>query len=148
MDYGQEEAAHLFGRDPRRYCLMTTEFIGDESGQLRRLRTMAVSWNPGNNGSPVPEGIEGTERTWEAQLVLLAMGFLGPEPSLLRQLGVEQDTRGNVRADYGHFATSVPGVFSAGDARRGQSLVVWAIKEGRGAAREVDRYLMGETNLP
>ena len=82
-----------------------------------------------------------------AQLVLLAMGFLGPEDLLLGQLGVERDERSNVRADYGKFATSIPGVYSAGDMRRGQSLVVWAINEGRGAAREIDRYLMGETQI-
>src|SRR5262249_39489054 len=96
----------------------------------------------------VPRGIPGTEQLYPAQLVLLAMGFLGPENQLLDKLGVEKDARSNARADYGKFATSVPGVFAAGDMRRGQSLVVWAINEGRGAARECDRYLMGETVLP
>jgi NADPH-dependent glutamate synthase beta subunit-like oxidoreductase len=81
-------------------------------------------------------------------LVLLALGFLGPENPLLEQFGVETDGRSNVLAEYGRFQTSVDGVFTAGDARRGQSLVVWAINEGRGAAREVDRWLMGETDLP
>ena len=76
------------------------------------------------------------------------MGFLGPENTLLKQFALEQDPRSNVRAEYGQFATNVPGVFAAGDMRRGQSLVVWAINEGRGAARECDRYLMGSTNLP
>jgi glutamate synthase (NADPH/NADH) small chain len=90
----------------------------------------------------------GTEKVWPAQLVLLAMGFLGPENPVLAQLGVEQDARSNAKAEYDHFATNVPGVFAAGDMRRGQSLVVWAINEGRGAAREVDRYLMGKTALP
>jgi glutamate synthase (NADPH/NADH) small chain len=80
--------------------------------------------------------------------VLLAMGFLGPEESVIEGLDVEQDPRSNIKAEYGRFATSVPGLFAAGDARRGQSLIVWAINEGRGAAREVDRYLMGETDLP
>ncbi len=91
--------------------------------------------------------IPGTEKVWPAQLVLLAMGFLGPEETVLGDLGVERDKRSNAQADYGKFATSVPGVFAAGDMRRGQSLVVWAINEGRGAAREIDRYLMGETHL-
>jgi glutamate synthase (NADPH/NADH) small chain len=89
-----------------------------------------------------------TERTLPAQLVLLAMGFLGPEQSLLKDLGTEVDARSNVRAEHGRFATSINGVFAAGDCRRGQSLVVWAINEGRGAARECDRYLMGSTELP
>ncbi len=82
------------------------------------------------------------------KLVLLAMGFLGPEDTLPQALGLERDARSNVKAEYGKFATNVPGVFVAGDMRRGQSLVVWAINEGRGAARECDRYLMGETSLP
>jgi len=80
--------------------------------------------------------------------VLLALGFLGPEETLLSQLGVERDERSNAKAEYGRFATNIKGVFAAGDMRRGQSLVVWAINEGRGAARECDRYLMGSTNLP
>jgi glutamate synthase (NADPH/NADH) small chain len=83
-----------------------------------------------------------------AQLVLLALGFSGPENRLIDQLGVEKDQRTNAKAEHGKFATNVPGVFTAGDMRRGQSLVVWAINEGRGAARECDRYLMGETLLP
>ena len=90
----------------------------------------------------------GSEQRLPAQLVLLAMGFLGPENQLLDQLGVEKDPRTNAKAEHGKFATSVPGVFAAGDMRRGQSLVVWAINEGRGAARECDRYLMGTTALP
>jgi glutamate synthase (NADPH/NADH) small chain len=84
----------------------------------------------------------------QADLVLLAMGFLGPEDPVLSQLGVERDPRSNAKAEYGQFNTNVAGVFAAGDCRRGQSLVVWAINEGRGAARECDRYLMGGTNLP
>ena len=90
----------------------------------------------------------GSEKVWPCQLVLLAMGFLGPENPALDQLGVERDARSNAQAEYGKFATNVPGVFAAGDMRRGQSLVVWAINEGRAAARECDRYLMGETSLP
>jgi glutamate synthase (NADPH/NADH) small chain len=90
----------------------------------------------------------GSERTLPAQLVLLAMGFTGPEPSLPKELGVALDARGNMQAEHGRFTTSVKGVFAAGDCRRGQSLVVWAINEGRGAARECDRYLMGRSALP
>jgi len=91
--------------------------------------------------------VPGSEHVFPAQLVLLAMGFLGPEDQLLQKLGVERDPRSNVKAEHGKFATSLPGVFAAGDMRRGQSLVVWAINEGRGAARECDRWLMGETVL-
>ena len=85
---------------------------------------------------------------WPAELVLLAMGFRGPEDTVLEELSVERDARSNAQAEHGKFTTSVEGVFAAGDMRRGQSLVVWAINEGRGAAREVDRYLMGQTDLP
>ena len=99
---------------------------------------------------PAPQlrEVPGSEKVWPCQLVMLAMGFLGPENPVLDQLGVERDARSNAQAEYGNFATNVPGVFAAGDMRRGQSLVVWAINEGRGAARECDRYLMGETSLP
>lgn len=96
----------------------------------------------------MPREVPDSARVFPAQLVLLAMGFLGPEHQLLDQLGVEKDNRSNAKAEHGAFATSLPGVFAAGDMRRGQSLVVWAINEGRGAARECDRFLMGETQLP
>jgi glutamate synthase (NADPH/NADH) small chain len=101
-----------------------------------------------DNGRAMPRNIPGTEKVLPAQLLLLALGFGGPESQLLDQLGVEKDPRTNAKAEHGKFATSLPGVFAAGDMRRGQSLVVWAINEGRGAARECDRYLMGETALP
>ncbi|GAB4271711.1 MAG: glutamate synthase subunit beta [Candidatus Promineifilaceae bacterium] len=151
MDYGQEEAAFYFGRDPREYSIMTKRFVGDENGRLQAVETVEVQWQTvGENGSArrVPVAIPGTEKQWPAQLVLLAMGFLGPKAQLLAQLQIEQDARSNVKAEYGRYQTTVEGVFAAGDARRGQSLVVWAIHEGRGAAREVDRWLMGETDLP
>jgi glutamate synthase (NADPH/NADH) small chain len=96
----------------------------------------------------VPQRLPGTEKVWPADLVLLALGFLGPEETIIAPLGLERDERSNVKAAYGKYATSVEGVFSAGDMRRGQSLVVWAIHEGRGAARECDRYLRGTTDLP
>ncbi|MEA3335462.1 MAG: glutamate synthase subunit beta [Chloroflexota bacterium] len=149
VDYGQEEVIARDGSDPRSYDIMTKTFAGDDQGRVREVHTVQVEWVTGDNGSrPYPREIPGTERVWPAQLVLLAMGFLGPEDTLLDQLDVARDHRSNARAAYGHFSTSVAGVFAAGDMRRGQSLVVWAINEGRGAAREVDRYLMGETNLP
>ncbi len=143
-DYGQEEAAAVFGADPRQFLISTTRFEGGEnSKRVKELHTVQVEWGP---KGPVP--VQGTEKVWPAQLVLLALGFLGPEEKLLKDLNVERDSRSNIKADHGRFATSVPGVFAAGDARRGQSLVVWAINEGRGAAREVDRYLMGRSDLP
>jgi glutamate synthase (NADPH/NADH) small chain len=147
LDYGQEEAAALFGKDPREYLIQTKRFVGDAAGHVQELHTVRVEWAQ-DNGRTIPREVPGTDRVFPAQLVLLAMGFLGPENQLLDQLGVEKDARSNARADHGRFATSVPGVYAAGDMRRGQSLVVWAINEGRGAARECDRYLMGETALP
>jgi glutamate synthase (NADPH/NADH) small chain len=107
-----------------------------------------VKWERNDKGQFVPVEVPGTEQVRPAQLALLAMGFLGPEQLLLRDLGIECDTRSNVRAEHGRFATNLKGVFAAGDCRRGQSLVVWAINEGRGAARECDRFLMGRTALP
>jgi glutamate synthase (NADPH/NADH) small chain len=156
MEYGQEEAAALFGNDPRHYRIQTKAILPDNEGRVKEIRTVEVEWVPAENaashrqgagGRPQLREISGSEKVWPAQLVLLAMGFLGPEGHLLGQLGVELDERGNARAREGQFTTNIPGVFSAGDMRRGQSLVVWAIREGRGAAREVDRFLMGETNI-
>jgi len=147
MDYGQAEAAAVFGADPRTYCVQTVELQG-EDGRLTGLRTVDVAWASNGDGRPAPHSVPGTERLWPAQLVVLALGFLGPEGGLPAQLGASVDERSNIAAPYGRFQTDAPGVFAAGDARRGQSLVVWAIHEGRAAAREVDRWLMGETNLP
>jgi glutamate synthase (NADPH/NADH) small chain len=147
LDYAQEEAKALWHSDPRRYAVQTTKFIDDGRGNLGAIEAVEVEWVK-DNGRAMPRSVPGTERTLPAQLVLLALGFSGPENQLLDQLGVEKDNRSNARAEFGRFATSVPGVFAAGDMRRGQSLVVWAIAEGRQAAREIDRYLMGETALP
>jgi glutamate synthase (NADPH) small chain len=148
VDYGQEEAAALYGEDPRRYRVTVLRFLADEQGHVKGVRTVHVDWKKDPQGRLVPVNVPGTEQTLPAQLVLLAMGFLGPEDTLLDQLEIERDARSNARADYGSFTTNVKGVFAAGDMRRGQSLVVWAINEGRAAARECDRYLMGRTNLP
>lgn len=147
MDYGQAEAAAVFGSDPRAYSVQTVELLG-EDGRLTGLRTVDVAWASNGDGRPAPHPVPGTERVWPAQMVVLALGFLGPEGGLPAQLGASVDGRSNIAAPYGRFQTDAPGVFAAGDARRGQSLVVWAIHEGRAAAREVDRWLMGETNLP
>ncbi len=148
MDYGQEEAAAKFGADPRVYLTTAKKFEGDADGQVRAVHTVQVNWEKNDKGQFIPKEVAGTEQVRPAQLVLLAMGFLGPEQLILEKLGVERDPRSNARADYGKYATSVPGIFAAGDCRRGQSLVVWAFNEGRGAARECDRYLMGRTSLP
>lgn len=148
LDYGQEEAAAKFGADPRVYTTTATHLEGDDSGHVKAVHTVLVEWQRNDKGQFVPQPVAGTEKVLPAQLVLLAMGFLGPEQPLLDALGVERDPRSNVKAEYGQYATSLPGVFAAGDCRRGQSLVVWAFNEGRGAARECDRYLMGETDLP
>ena len=148
MDYGQEEAAAKFGSDPRVYLTTATKFEGDENGNVKAVHTVQVQWDKNDKGQFIPKHIPGTEKVIPAQLVLLAMGFLGPEQPLLDALGVDRDPRSNVKADYGKYATSIPGVFAAGDCRRGQSLIVWAFNEGRGAARECDLYLMGSTDLP
>jgi glutamate synthase (NADPH/NADH) small chain len=148
LDYGQEEAASVFGDDPRVYLTTAKKFVGDDNGQVKEMHTVEIEWSKNDKGQFVPKEVPGTEKVRPAELVLLAMGFLGPEQALLEGLGVERDARSNVKADYGKFQTSIPKVFSAGDARRGQSLVVWAFNEGRGAARECDRYLMGRTDLP
>ena len=147
LDYGQEEARAVFGDDPRQYAIQTTKFVGDANGHMKEIHTIRVEWVK-DNGRAMPRNIPGSEQVFPAQLVLLAMGFSGPENQLLDQLGVEKDARTNAKAEHGKFSTNVPGVFAAGDMRRGQSLVVWAINEGRGAARERDRHLMGSTDLP
>jgi glutamate synthase (NADPH) small chain len=148
LDYGQEEAATVFGGDPRQYCVVTKELLGDAEGRVRELRTVEIQWVRGSNGRMEMRELPGTEKTWPAQLVLLALGFLGPERNgMLEQLGVKLDERGNVAADRNKM-TNVPNIFAAGDMARGQSLVVWAIAEGRAAARGVDQHLMGTTLLP
>jgi len=148
LDYGQEEAAARFGGDPRVYLTTGEKFVGDGNGNVKELHIYDVEWTRNDSGAFIPKRVPGTERILSADLVLLAMGFLGPEDAALEQLGVARDPRSNANAEYGKFNTNVEGVFAAGDCRRGQSLVVWAINEGRGAARECDRYLMGTSNLP
>ena len=147
MDYGQEEAKEIFGADPRKYLTATKKFIGDESGNLKSILIHEIEWKQ-ENGRFLPVEVPGTEQEIPAQVAFLAMGFLGPEDIIAEELGLERDSRSNLNAEYGKFSTNIDGVFAAGDVRRGQSLVVWAINEGRAAARECDRYLMGETSLP
>jgi glutamate synthase (NADPH/NADH) small chain len=148
LDYGQEEAAARFGADPRVYLTTAKKFVGDEHGQLKEAHLVQIEWTKNDKGQFVPKEVPGTEEIRPAQVVLLAMGFLGPEQPLLDALAVARDPRTNIKADYGKYQTSLPNVFAAGDCRRGQSLVVWAFNEGRGAARECDRFLMGATHLP
>jgi glutamate synthase (NADPH/NADH) small chain len=147
VDYGQEESIAEYGRDPREYCITTKKFVSDENGNVKELHTMRVEWVKDENGRSYPREIPGSVQKWPAQLVLIAMGFLGPEDKVLSDLGVTRDPRSNAQANYGEYSTNIPGVFAAGDMRRGQSLVVWAIREGRDAAREIDKYLMGNSEL-
>jgi glutamate synthase (NADPH) small chain len=144
VDYGQEEAAAVWGADPRRFGVATRRFLGDDDGRVTALETVDVEWLTGGNGRAAPREVAGTERVVSADLVLLAMGFVGPERSLPEQLGCGLGPAGTILVD-ADTMTTVPGVFAAGDCARGQSLVVWAIQEGRRAARGVDRYLsLGE----
>ncbi len=148
IDYGQAEAIKLQGKDPRNFSVMTKNLEGDTSGNLVAMHTVQVEWAKDENGRMAPKAVPGAEHRIEADLILLAMGFLGPEDLLAEQIGIQRDARSNFQAEHEVYATNVGGVFAAGDARRGQSLVVWAINEGRGAARQVDIYLMGDTVLP
>ena len=138
-DYGQEEAIALFGADPRIYQTTVTEILRDEKGALTGVRTVKLT------GDLKP--VEGSEQTLKCELLLIAAGFLGPQDYVPAAFGVERTPRTCVQTAAGRYATSVPRVFTAGDMHRGQSLVVWAIQEGRAAAREVDEFLMGYTNL-
>lgn len=146
-DYGHEEAITRFGADPRFYSLVSKEFVDDGSGRVKALKTVRVKWRRRKGKMQMTE-VPGSTQTWPADLVLLAMGFVGPETAVSKALGVELDKRRNYAARHGSFQTNVPGVFAAGDCRRGQSLVVWGINEGRGAARAIDEFLAGASHLP
>jgi glutamate synthase (NADPH) small chain len=146
-DYGQQEAIDLFGKDPREFSIMTKKFVGDIDGNIKEVHTVNIEWKKDENGRFVPVELPETYKVWPAQLVLLSMGFLGPESTLVNALNIDLDGRGNVCAQYDTFKTNVNKFFVAGDMRRGQSLVVWAMKEGLSVARECDRYLMGNTFL-
>jgi glutamate synthase (NADPH) small chain len=148
VEYGQKEAEEVFGHDPRAYAVMTKKFVGDENGHIKEVHTVNVSLKIDENGNRIREELPGTEKVWPADLVLLAIGFSGPEQGLLKELEIETKSNTTVDAEYDKYTTNVEGVFAAGDMRRGQSLIVWAINEGRGAARECDRFLMGTTELP
>ncbi|WP_111682213.1 glutamate synthase subunit beta [Winogradskyella tangerina] len=132
----------------RFFSISTKEFLGDGNGNLKGLKTVEVEWIFKEGERPQLKEIEGTEKEWKCDLALLALGFTGSEKTLADQFGVEMDFRTNIQATTKDYATNVPGIFAAGDMRRGQSLIVWAISEGRQAAHHVDAYLMGESDLP
>ncbi len=146
-DYSHVESEAVFGRDPREYNIVTTGFVDDGNGHVKAVRTVRAKWHYEPGETPRMEAIPGTEEEWPADLVLLAMGFVGPEEESFKGYTFDRDRRSNIQTELGDHRTNVEGIFAAGDARRGASLVVWAIKEGRMAAREIDRYLMGETTL-
>ncbi|VXB52211.1 glutamate synthase (small subunit, NADP-dependent) [Bacillus sp. 349Y] len=148
VEYGQKEAEETFGTDPRAYAVMTKRFVGDENGHIKEVHTVNVKLRYDEEGNKIREEIPGSEKAWPADLVLLAIGFSGPEQDLIKAMELETNQNSTVKAEYGDYKTNVEGVFAAGDMRRGQSLIVWAINEGREAARECDRYLMGATQLP
>jgi len=151
VDYSHAETAAKLGDDPRQFNILTKEFVGDENGNLTGVKTVEVDWQTLGEKAPFSE-VAGSEKIWPADLVFLATGFVGPELALSESLDLEtQNPRGNWQtfaAEHGDFATNTAGVFAAGDCRRGQSLVVWAINEGRGAARAIDEFLMASTTLP
>ena len=147
VDYGHEESTKRFGRDPREYGILTKEFIDDGNGNVAGVKIVEVRWSKVDDRWNMEE-VEGTEKVWAADLVLLSMGFLGPEHYVSDAINIEYDARSNYQAEHGKYTTNVEAVFAAGDCRRGQSLVVWGINEGREAAREIDCYLMGDTLLP
>lgn len=146
-DYGQEEAAYLFGSDPRLYETTVKEFISDENGSLSTVKTVKLKWTADSEtGRKTMEEIKDSEQIIPCELCLIAAGFTGSEEYVSQAFGVELDKRTNVKTEQGKYAAAEK-IFTAGDMHRGQSLVVWAVNEGRNAAREVDEYLMGYTNL-
>ena len=146
-DYGQEEAIAVFGRDPRIYESTVKEFVKDKSGNLKAVKIVKLSWEKDDTGRMSMKEAAGSEQTLPAEIVLIAAGFLGSQKYVADAFKVELNKRTNVSTAPGRYETSVKNVFTAGDMHRGQSLVVWAIREGREAARAVDESLMGYTNL-
>jgi len=147
VDYSHAETKSKFGEDPRTYAILSKEFLGNDAGHVTGIRTIQIDWSRPGDKAPFSE-VPGSEQVFECDLALLSMGFLGPEQTVSDMLDLEYDERGNYKAEHGRFCTTHPRVFAAGDCRRGQSLVVWAINEGRGAARAIDEVLMGCSSLP
>lgn len=148
VDYGHAEVAHKFGNDPRIYNIISKEFISDDKGNVCGVKTKLVEWTKNEAGRYIMTEVEGSEKIFECDLVIIAMGFLGPEKNILSELSIKLDPRGNCETPKDKYSTNIPKVYAAGDCRRGQSLVVWAIHEGRQAARQVDRDLSGNSFLP
>ncbi|BFZ60948.1 glutamate synthase [NADH] [Saitoella coloradoensis] len=148
VDYGHAEVQAHYGKDPREYCIMSTEFVSDGNGKVKGVNTIRVEWAQNEAGQWSMKKLPGTEKFFQADIILLAMGFLGPEETVAESLNLKRDPRTNIDAKFGEFSTSEMGVFAAGDCRRGQSLIVHAINEGRQAARSVDLYLMHDSRLP
>lgn len=148
LDYGHSEVQHHYARDPREYCVLSKEFVSNGSGQVQGIKTVRVKWTKGDGGKWAMKEIPGSEELIPADLVLLSMGFLGPEAELIKQAGLTTNRTSAIETPKGSYTTLVPGVFAAGDCRRGQSLIVWGINEGRQAAREIDQSLTGGTFLP
>ncbi|CAL4100267.1 unnamed protein product [Meganyctiphanes norvegica] len=148
VDYGHEEVKVKFGKDPREYSTLTKEFIDDGTGKVAGVKSVKVEWTKDECGRWQMKEVEGSQKVYPADMILLAMGFLGPERYIINELELNQDPRSNITTTPGKYSTSVNKVFAAGDCRRGQSLVVWAISEGRQAARDVDTFLMGKSSLP
>ena len=146
-DYGQEESIAVFGKDPRVYLTTVKSFVRDSEGRLTGVETVKIDWQKGADGRMQMNLIEGSEEVIPAQIVLIAAGFLGPESYIAESFGLETDARSNIKASAGDHKTSRDKVFAAGDVRRGQSLVVWGLREGRDCAVEVDKYLMGYSNM-
>ena len=144
-----EEAAEFCqGKDCREFAINTKKFVGDEHGNVKKLVAVRLEWVKGPDGRPTMQEVAGSEIELDCDICFLAMGFVGPEKEgMIDTLKLNLDTRGNIQVD-DKYQTSVPGVFAAGDCRRGQSLVVWAISEGRQAARACDEWLMGRSDLP
>ena len=140
-------SSHKEGAE-RYFSISTKSFVGDHEGRLKKLITVEIEWDRKPGERPVLIELAGTEREWDCDLALLALGFTGSEPTLAKALGVAMDSRTNIKAPVSDYQTNVPGVFAAGDQRRGQSLIVWAISEGRQAAHHVDAFLMGSSSLP
>jgi len=148
LDYSHAEGAARFGRDPREYGILPLAFLGNDQGHVRAVQVEKLAWTTDPHTGKAKSQRTGDVRELPADYVFLSIGFIGHDtPALLKTLGVEE-THGIVNAPYGRYQTNVQGVFAAGDMRRGASLIVWAIAEGRGAARAIDEQLMGVSNLP
>ena len=142
QEYSHIEAKASLGTDPRSYCVLSKEFIGNDQGRVKGIRTIRIDWNNPTDDAPFSE-IAGSEEIWDCDMVLLSMGFIGPEHAISDDLQLEYDQRTNYRTHVESYESNQTGVFVAGDCRRGQSLVVWAINEGRGASRYIDGYVQG-----